>query len=118
MRLPGGAGDASFFVILAPGNVVNESRFISGDESLRPFADELKKIRFAQEFPDKRDARIVRRAILSCGRLVAENDQKPKVKGAHKQANAPTATPAPRAWHFALIAPEETSLREDASAKW
>jgi tetratricopeptide (TPR) repeat protein len=105
VRLPGGAGDASFFVILAPGNVVDDTRFIGGDESLRPFANELKKIRFPQEFPDKRDTRIVRRGILSCERPVAGRDPKPKTR------------PASRICHFALIRSEETSLRDDAPAE-
>jgi tetratricopeptide (TPR) repeat protein len=116
VRLPGGAGDASFFVILAPGNVVDDTRFISGDESLRPFADELKKIRFAQEFPDKRDTRIVRRGILSCERPVAERDPKLKVIGAPEQKNEPTAGSAARTCHFALIPSDQTSLRDDTPA--
>ncbi len=67
---------AEFFVLLAPGtgadgsaaSVVEEVKFISGDEKLRPFAEALRSAPIAALFPDETPTKLVRRGTLSCGK--------------------------------------------------
>lgn len=65
------SASAEFFVLLAPGSsgaVVEEVKFIRGDEKLRPFTDTLRSARFGAMFPDDTPTKLVRRGILSCGK--------------------------------------------------
>ncbi|MGH9792720.1 MAG: tetratricopeptide repeat protein, partial [Candidatus Acidiferrales bacterium] len=73
---------AEFFVLLAPvagaadspsagpasrwGATVEDVKFISGDERLRPFADKLRSANFDATFPDDTPTKLVRRGMLSC----------------------------------------------------
>ncbi|MGH9795728.1 MAG: DUF3857 domain-containing protein [Candidatus Acidiferrales bacterium] len=88
-RLVKDKASAEFFVLLAPGAagmadssaadssssaaaatgsgaIVEDVKFISGDERLRPFADRLRSASFVAPFPDDTPTKIVRRGILSC----------------------------------------------------
>ena len=66
------SASAEFFLLLAPGTagaaLVEEVKFVRGDEKLRPFADALRAARFAAAFPDDTPTKLVRRGILSCGK--------------------------------------------------
>jgi tetratricopeptide (TPR) repeat protein len=66
------SASAEFFVLLAPGSrgaaVVEELKFIRGDEKLRPFADTLRSANYGAVFPDDTPTKLVRRGILSCGK--------------------------------------------------
>ena len=54
-----------FFVLLSPGGKVDDTKFISGSESLRNAGPRFAAMKFPVEFPGP--ARIVRRGILTCG---------------------------------------------------
>jgi tetratricopeptide (TPR) repeat protein len=65
-----GATEARFFVALVPGQngraQVADVKFISGDEKLRPLANQLKSGNFGPVFPDDKVTKIIRRGTLSC----------------------------------------------------
>ncbi len=64
-----GAGTADFFVLLASsgtGSVVEDVKWISGDEALKAAGESLKTAKFEQRFPDEKPARILRRGTLTC----------------------------------------------------
>lgn len=61
-------GSAEFFVLLSPTGVL-ETRFISGDENLKPAAAALSKIPHKVSFPDNGPERIPRRGILACSQF-------------------------------------------------
>jgi tetratricopeptide (TPR) repeat protein len=65
-----GTTEARFFVVLAPDATrktqVAGVKFISGDEKLRPLADQLKSANFGLVFPDDKITKIIRRGTLSC----------------------------------------------------
>lgn len=67
-----GEATAEFFVLLAPGPegtaVVEEVKFIRGDEALRPFGNALRAAEFGKAFPDDTPTKLVRRGTLSCGK--------------------------------------------------
>ncbi|MGA7090754.1 MAG: DUF3857 domain-containing protein [Candidatus Acidiferrales bacterium] len=61
--------DADFFVMLSPegpGAKVDAVQFISGSNSLRPFADRLRQLDFGSPFPDAMPTKLIRRGTLSC----------------------------------------------------
>ncbi|MGA8222679.1 MAG: DUF3857 domain-containing protein [Candidatus Acidiferrales bacterium] len=61
--------NADFLVLLSPGEKdarVDEVRFVSGSEKLRPFASNLRSIHFAGMFPDASPAKLMRRGTLTC----------------------------------------------------
>jgi hypothetical protein len=53
-------------VLVASPNRVEAVRFISGDNSLRPFADAISTTSFGKMFPDPGPAKLLRRALLGC----------------------------------------------------
>jgi tetratricopeptide (TPR) repeat protein/transglutaminase-like putative cysteine protease len=63
---------ADFLILLSPagsdgGSVkVDAAKFVSGSESLRPFADKLMTLDYGAAFPDASPAKLVRRGTLSC----------------------------------------------------
>ena len=63
---------ADFLILLSPagsdgGSVkVDAAKFVSGSESLRPFADKLMTLDYGSAFPDASPAKLVRRGALSC----------------------------------------------------
>ncbi len=64
--------NADFLILLSPagsdgGSVkVDAAKFVSGSESLRPFADNLKSLDYGAAFPDASPAKLVRRGTVSC----------------------------------------------------
>jgi len=65
-------GTAEFWILLSPGPKVIETKFISGDESLRPFASDLQAAPFANPFPDTTEVKLPRRGKLTCSRSSAQ----------------------------------------------
>jgi tetratricopeptide (TPR) repeat protein len=57
---------AEFLVLFSSPNKVEAVRFISGDNSLRPFADAISTTSFGKMFPDPGPAKLLRRALLGC----------------------------------------------------
>lgn len=63
---------ADFLILLSPAGSdgasvkVDATKFVSGSESLRPFADKLSTLEYGAAFPDASPAKIVRRGTLSC----------------------------------------------------
>jgi tetratricopeptide (TPR) repeat protein len=59
------AGSADFFVLFSPGHI-EDVRFVSGDEALKPAGALVKQAAFDVPFPPGSGAKIVRRGILYC----------------------------------------------------
>ncbi len=59
-------GSARFMVLISRGTDPSTVRFTSGDDSLRPMADEIASARFPDIFPDDTTSKILRRGQLSC----------------------------------------------------
>ena len=59
-------GVAEFWILLAPDPKVRGSKFISGDEILRPFTEELTSAAIPNFFPEATETQLVRRGRLSC----------------------------------------------------
>jgi len=63
---------ADFLILLSPAGAdgasvtVEGAKFVSGSESLRPFADKLMSLDYGTAFPDASPAKLVRRGTLSC----------------------------------------------------
>ncbi len=82
------SASAEFFVLLSPGLAaaptagaaaasgtgakIEEVRFASGSEKLRPLAGALRAVHFLAIFPDDTPTKLVRRGILSCSALTGE----------------------------------------------
>ncbi len=82
------SASAEFFVLFSPGLAaapaagaapasgtgakIEEVRFASGSEKLRPLAEALRAIHFSSIFPDDTPTKLVRRGILSCSALTGE----------------------------------------------
>jgi len=66
---------ADFLILLSPGEKdakVDEVRFVSGDDTLRPFTANLRSLHFVGMFPDASPAKLVRRGTLSCSGATGE----------------------------------------------
>ncbi len=59
-------GSAEFFVLLAPGGTVEDVKFISGDECIRPLSKALAPLKFKAPLPDDAPVRLVRRGVMVC----------------------------------------------------
>jgi tetratricopeptide (TPR) repeat protein len=57
---------ADFFLLLSSDASTAEVKFISGDESLRPFAAVLRTLKYPVSFPDGTPTSLVRRATVTC----------------------------------------------------
>ena len=57
---------AEFLLLFSAPGTVDAVRFISGDESLRPFAAAIRAASFGRMFPDDAPAKILRRGLLAC----------------------------------------------------
>jgi tetratricopeptide (TPR) repeat protein/transglutaminase-like putative cysteine protease len=72
VRLPATAhhkmGNAMFDLVFSPGKL-EEVKYVSGDEVLKPMADLLKAAKFNVEFPDENPTRLVRRGMLACSAI-------------------------------------------------
>jgi hypothetical protein len=62
--------EAEFFLVFAPDAARNaqaiDAKFIKGDERLKPFASELKAVKYQLVFPDAAPTKIIRRGALLC----------------------------------------------------
>ena len=68
----GAVGTAEFWVFLTPGPKVIETKFISGDESLRLYASDLQAAPFTNSFPGTAEVKLLRRGKLACTRSSSE----------------------------------------------
>ncbi|HEY6944534.1 MAG TPA: DUF3857 domain-containing protein [Candidatus Acidoferrum sp.] len=64
-------GIAEFWVLLQSGGKASATKFISGDEALRPFTNEIAAAPFPDTFPDSTDIKLLRRGKLTCLRSSA-----------------------------------------------
>jgi hypothetical protein len=62
----GRSGSAEFFALLVPGGKVEEAKFISGEETLKPLSKEIAAAHYPIPFPDNTEAKLLRRGILMC----------------------------------------------------
>jgi len=60
------SAQADFYLVVGPGSKVEEARFISGSDKLKPFADALRAAKVNFTFPDSTPTRLFRRSTLSC----------------------------------------------------
>jgi tetratricopeptide (TPR) repeat protein len=62
--------EAEFYLVFAPDSTRNgqvvDVKFIKGDDSLKPFATQLKTAKYSIVFPDSAPTKIVRRGTLWC----------------------------------------------------
>ena len=62
--------EAQFYLVFAPDSARNaqaiDAKFIKGDENLKPFAAQLKTVKYQLFFPDASPTKIVRRGALLC----------------------------------------------------
>jgi tetratricopeptide (TPR) repeat protein len=65
-KLVSAHASAEFFVLLAPGPKVEDTKFISGSDQLRSAGKALAQARFKASFPENSLGRVVRRGILAC----------------------------------------------------
>jgi tetratricopeptide (TPR) repeat protein len=66
---PNENSQADFLLLLSPGAKdpkVEAVKFVSGSQSLKPFAERLRAVDFGPMFPDSTPARIVRRGTVAC----------------------------------------------------
>jgi tetratricopeptide (TPR) repeat protein len=61
-------GVAEFWILLSPGPKVLGTKFITGDEVLRPFTKELEAAAYPDTFPEATEVRLLRRGRLACVR--------------------------------------------------
>jgi tetratricopeptide (TPR) repeat protein len=59
-------GVAEFWILLSPGPRVLGTKFIAGDEVLRPFTKELETAAYPDSFPEATEVRLLRRGRLAC----------------------------------------------------
>jgi tetratricopeptide (TPR) repeat protein/transglutaminase-like putative cysteine protease len=64
-KLPISSGTAEFTIVFAPGKI-ESVEYVSGEQSLKGLSERVKAAHFAVEFPTGSQARILRRAELSC----------------------------------------------------
>jgi tetratricopeptide (TPR) repeat protein len=57
---------AEFFILFGPGAKVEDTKFISGSESLKSAGKVLSSTRFNLLFPDEGPTRLLRRGVLDC----------------------------------------------------
>jgi tetratricopeptide (TPR) repeat protein len=63
---------ADFLILLSPAGAdgasvkIEGAKFVSGSESLRPFADKLMSLDYRSAFPDASPAKLVRRGTITC----------------------------------------------------
>jgi tetratricopeptide (TPR) repeat protein len=65
-KLSSKSGSAEFWLLFAPGPKLEQIKFISGDEEIRPLESALQSAKFNVVFPDDHPARILRRGVLVC----------------------------------------------------
>jgi tetratricopeptide (TPR) repeat protein len=65
-RLSAKNGSAEFWVVMVAGGKVEDAKFISGAEHLRPFGKTVASIQFKAPLPDDAPTKLVRRGVLVC----------------------------------------------------
>jgi tetratricopeptide (TPR) repeat protein len=68
-RIFPGYASAEFFILLAPGNKVEAITYVDGSEELEKVETSLADSDFHTAFPETSDARILRRAVLTCSEI-------------------------------------------------
>ncbi|HXH67646.1 MAG TPA: TonB family protein, partial [Candidatus Limnocylindrales bacterium] len=61
-------GFAEFWILLSPGPKVLGVKFVTGDEELAPFANDLQTVSYPNTFPETTELRLLRRGRLACSR--------------------------------------------------
>ncbi len=64
-KIPDLKGTAEFKIVFAPGKI-ESVEYVSGDESLKALEEKIKAAHYEVEFPSGSQARLLRRAELSC----------------------------------------------------
>jgi len=64
-KLPSLSGSAEFAIVFAQGKV-ESVQYLSGEQSLKALAEKIKAAHYAVEFPAGSQAKLLRRAALSC----------------------------------------------------
>jgi hypothetical protein len=64
-KLPDASGSAEFTIVFAPGRV-ESVEYVSGAESLKDLTDKIRAAHYPVEFPVGSQAKLLRRAELSC----------------------------------------------------
>jgi tetratricopeptide (TPR) repeat protein/transglutaminase-like putative cysteine protease len=64
-KMPNLSGSAEFAIVFAPGNV-ESAEYTSGDQSLKALTSKIKAAHYQVEFPAGSQAKLLRRAELSC----------------------------------------------------
>jgi tetratricopeptide (TPR) repeat protein/transglutaminase-like putative cysteine protease len=67
-KRPGVSGSAEFLLTFTPGKV-ESARYMNGTDAVKALTDELLTAHYQMEFPAGSKARILRRAMVSCGPL-------------------------------------------------
>jgi tetratricopeptide (TPR) repeat protein len=71
-KLVNQAGTAEFLMLLSPTPAlshtsrISQTRFLGGNDELRPFGDRLRSIDFGPMFPGRSPAKLARRAMIAC----------------------------------------------------
>ena len=60
------SGSATFSVVFSPGKI-DDVKFVSGDEKLKPMASEIASSKMRADFPNSDAVRLTRRGVLVCG---------------------------------------------------
>jgi tetratricopeptide (TPR) repeat protein len=70
-KIAQGGGTAEFFVVLTSSSAdtkIEAAKFISGEEKLKPLAENLRRAKIDFAFPDDVPTKILRRGLLSCSK--------------------------------------------------
>jgi tetratricopeptide (TPR) repeat protein len=65
---PATSGSATFTIIFSP-DKIEDVKFVSGDERLKPMAAQIAASNLRAQFPDSTPARLTRRGVLMCGSI-------------------------------------------------
>jgi len=57
---------SAFFVLIDKGRHVVETRFVRGDDALRPMSDHLLTLTIPVAVPDGSDIKLIRRGAVQC----------------------------------------------------
>ncbi len=67
-----GKGTADFFLLISPAKV-EQVKFIKGNEGLKSLSDVIEKTDLGTKFPAGAEVRIVRRAVVTCGKVASDS---------------------------------------------
>jgi hypothetical protein len=65
-------GNAEIWLVLTPGPSVGAVKFISGSDSLRATAADIRAMKFPNTFPDSTEMKLLRRASVTCSNVTHE----------------------------------------------